>query len=581
MNTKTKTIAALPKMLQAKVQAVPTGSLRPYPNNARLHAAKQVERIAVSIERFGFVNPILADGSGEIIAGHGRWEAAKRLGLKMVPAIRIEHLSEAELKAYRIADNRLAELAEWDEATLAIELETLLEFDDSFDVTVTGFDLPDIDVMIQNTREPDPDDAMPDVDPAAPVVSRPGDVWVLGRHRLMCGDALDGQAYAALMEGEKAQVVFTDPPYNVPVDGHVCGKGAVKHAEFAMASGEMSPEAFTAFLQTAFGHMAAHSSDGAIHFICMDWRHLREILTAGDAVYTDLKNVCVWNKTNGGMGSLYRSKHELVFVFKHGTAAHINNVDLGRHGRNRTNVWDYAGINSLRPDRIDELRLHPTVKPVAMVADAILDCSRRNGIVLDPFGGSGTTLLAAERTGRRACVMELEPRYVDVAVRRWQATTGETRPSFPDRRNPGGRCREARGPNLTPSRPLVMTRRKNMAKTYDVGYAKPPKSTRFQKGRSGNPRGRPKGTRNLKTDLAEELAETVLLTEGGKTRKVSKQRAMLKATVNKAIRGDTRAHALLLTLRERYLDGETEEPRTLHPDDREILELYIASRQEK
>jgi DNA modification methylase len=242
---------------------------------------------------------------------------------------------------------------------------------------------------------------------------------------LLCGDARSADDYAKVLEKAKAQFVFTDPPYNVPIDGHVCGLGRIRHRDFAMGCGEMSEEAFTGFLTTVFRNLAAHSCDGSIHQVCMDWRHLAEITAAGRAVYAELKNVCVWNKANAGMGSFYRSKHELVFVFKCGTAPHINNFELGQHGRSRSNVWDYAGVNSLRPGRLDELAMHPTVKPVALVADAIKDCSNRNGIVLDPFAGSGTVLIAAERTGRKARALEIDPHYVDVAVNRWQNFTGK------------------------------------------------------------------------------------------------------------------------------------------------------------
>ena len=228
---------------------------------------------------------------------------------------------------------------------------------------------------------------------------------------MICGNALEAATYARLLGDERAQLVFTDPPYNVPIDGHVCGKGSVRHREFAMASGEMSPEAFTAFLETAFRHLAAHSADGAIHFVCMDWRHMAEILAAGKAAYSELKNLIVWVKDNGGMGTFYRSRHELIFAFKSGTAPHINSFELGQHGRYRTNVWEYRGVNTLKPDRMDELALHPTVKPVEMIADAIKDCSKRGGIVLDPFGGSGSTLIAAAKTGRRARLAELDPIY--------------------------------------------------------------------------------------------------------------------------------------------------------------------------
>ena len=309
----------------------------------------------------------------------------------------------------------------------ALELQGLLEMDIDFEVTATGFEMGEIDVLIaglDGEGEADADDEAPPVELDRPAITQPGELWLLGRHRLLCGDALDGQSYARVLDGNPAQMVFTDPPYNVPIDGHVCGLGKIKHAEFAMASGEMSEAEFTAFLKTVFGHLVAHSIDGAIHFICIDWRHLYELLTAGREVYTELKNLCVWNKSNGGMGSLYRSKHEMIAVFKAGRAPHINNIELGRHGRNRANVWDYRGVNAFGGDRDEALEMHPTVKPVAMVADAILDCSMRGGIILDAFAGSGTTILAAERTGRRARAIELEPHYVDVAIRRFQDATG-------------------------------------------------------------------------------------------------------------------------------------------------------------
>ena len=256
-------------------------------------------------------------------------------------------------------------------------------------------------------------------------MSRAGDLWVLGRHRLHCSDATQAESFERLMGGSLAQMVFVDPPYNVPINGHVGGAGAVKHREFAMAAGEMSEGEFIAFLSATFGHLCRHSCDGAIHFVCMDWRHMFELLSAGRVTYSELKSLCIWNKDNGGMGSLYRSKHELIFVFKHGVARHINNIELGRYGRNRTNVWDYPGMNSLHAERDQALAVHPTVKPLALVADAILDCSNRGGIILDCFGGSGTTLLAAEKTGRRAFVMELDPIYVDATIRRYERVSRE------------------------------------------------------------------------------------------------------------------------------------------------------------
>ncbi len=420
-------------------------SLTPRETNPRTHSKKQIRQIAASIEKFGFLNPVLVDRDGGIVAGHGRVEAAKQLGLKKVPTICLENLTDAEIRAYVIADNRLAELAGWDHELLAIELQGLSSLDLDFDVTVTGFETPEIDMLISGldpNEDDDPDDELPPVDDG-PAITRPGDIWSIGNHRLICGDATQSHTYVRLLDGAAAQMIFIDPPYNVPINGHVSGLGKVKHREFAMASGEMSEAEFIDFLTVVFGNLACHSADGAIHFICMDWRHLSEIVVAGKASYTALKNVCVWAKTNGGMGTLYRSQHELVFVFKAGTAPHINNVELGKHGRYRTNVWTYPGINSFGKDRDAELALHPTVKPVKLVADAILDCSKRNGIVLDAFAGSGTTLIAAEKTGRRGYGIELDPRYCDVIIRRLQAAenaeavhlgTGETFASIAEER---------------------------------------------------------------------------------------------------------------------------------------------------
>ena len=399
-------------------------ALKPRGNNPRTHSKRQVRQIAESIKEFGFNSPVLIDAEGTIIAGHGRVEAAKLLGMDKVPAVRLEDMTEAQIRAYVIADNRLAELAGWDRDLLAIELQDLCKVDLDFDVTITGFETPEIDILIGELHDAEDDDEadeIPEIDDSPPV-TRPGDLWLIGKHRLICGDATDPDAYASLLDGERAQLIFTDPPYNVPIKGHVSGLGKVKHREFAMASGEMSESEFTRFLKTAFTNLAAVSIDGSIHFICMDWRHLGEIVAAAEGCYAELKNLCVWSKTNGGMGSLYRSQHELVFVFKNGSAQHINNVELGRFGRNRTNVWTYPGINTFRKDRDVELALHPTVKPVSLVADAIFDCSERDGIVLDAFAGSGTTLMAAEKTGRRGYAIELDPRYCDVIVRRLAAS---------------------------------------------------------------------------------------------------------------------------------------------------------------
>lgn len=398
--------------------------LKPHPDNPRTHPKEQVRKIAASIERFGFRNPVLVDDENRIIAGHGRLLAAAELKLASVPVIQLSGMSEAERRAYIIADNRLAECAGWDEERLASELAAIALFDPEFDLALTGFDGGALERLLEQAiAGPAGADAEPEIDPDAPLVSRTGDIWILGNHRLVVGDARDPAVLDVLMAGERAQMVITDPPYNVPINGHVCGLGKVRHAEFAMAAGEMSASQFQAFLEATLGNMARVSRDGSIHFVFMDWRHMKEILAAGDAVYDELKNLVVWNKDNGGMGAFYRSKHELVFVFKKGKAKHVNNFELGQHGRYRTNVWDYPGISSVGHDRDDQLAMHPTVKPVAMIADAIRDCSKRGGIVLDAFGGSGTTLIAAEETGRKARLVEIDPRYADVTIRRWQAMT--------------------------------------------------------------------------------------------------------------------------------------------------------------
>lgn len=401
-------------------------SLRPYPRNARTHSKKQIRQIADSIREFGFTNPVLITDEGEIAAGHGRVAAAKMAGLETVPTLRLSHLSPAQVRAYILADNKLALNAGWDQEILAIELQALIDLD--YDVTQTGFSLAEIDFTIDAAKESDPEasdaeDMIPPVGGEA--VTRTGDLWMLGRHRLLCGDARVLDNYTRLLGDEKADLVFTDPPYNVPIDGHVCGLGRIRHREFAMGVGEMSKAAFISFLTDALGAMAGVCRDGAIAFVCMDWRHMSELLAAGEQVFSELKNLCVWAKTNGGMGTFYRSRHELVFVYKVGTAPHTNTFGLGDTGRYRTNVWDYPGISSLGSDRTETLSLHPTVKPTALTADAIRDCSKRGEVVLDGFGGSGTTLIAADSCGRRARLIELDPHYCDVIIRRFQQVTGK------------------------------------------------------------------------------------------------------------------------------------------------------------
>jgi DNA modification methylase len=405
-------------------------TLKPDPANPRRHTKRQIRQIADSIKTFDFNVPILIDREDKVVAGHGRLLACPLLGITEVPTLCLDHLTAAQARAFMIADNRLTEIGTWDDRLLAEQLRGLSLSGLDFNIEVTGFEMGEIDLRIASLEEPperddDPADVMPEVS-AGPTLSKNGDLWVLGNHRLLCGSALETLAFAALMGEERAAMGFTDPPYNVPIEGHASGLGAIHHRPFPMASGEMDSTEFIAFLSETFRNLAAFSVEGSIHFVCMDWRHVEELLTAGRAAYRELKNLCVWVKDNAGMGSLYRSQHELVFVFKHGRNGHRNNVQLGRFGRNRSNVWHYPGANSFARcgKEGNLLALHPTVKPVAMVGDAILDCSARGDIVLDAFLGSGTTLIAAERTGRRCCGLELDPAYVDTIIRRWQKLTG-------------------------------------------------------------------------------------------------------------------------------------------------------------
>lgn len=401
-----------------KVELRPLATLAPTARNARKHSDKQIEQVAASIRHFGFTNPIIIEADGTIVAGHARFEASRALGIVDVPTIQITHLTSDELRSYRLADNKIAENAEWDIEILRSEFETLVEIETRYDIEVTGFSTTEIDLLMDMSPAEAKLEEQPKLDRKEVSGVERGDLWILGSHRLLCGDSRDPNAFDRVMDTELARMVFSDPPFNVKVDGHVGGLGRTKHAEFAMASGEMSVAQFTAFLRTVFANAAASSIDGSIHYQCMDWRHMGEMLEAGHAVYSGLQNLCTWVKDNGGMGSFYRSQHELVFVWKAGDAPHLNTVQLGKNGRYRTNVWSYRGATKTGPDA--ELALHPTVKPVTMIMDAIKDTSKRGEIVLDPFGGSGSTLIAAHKTGRRARLVEYEPDYCAVTIRRWQ-----------------------------------------------------------------------------------------------------------------------------------------------------------------
>jgi DNA modification methylase len=412
--------------LKLPVNYLPITSLVPNPRNARTHSKKQINKVAASLRKFGFVSPAIIDEKNIILVGHCRIESAKLLGFTEVPTIRVSHLNSAQKRAFALADNRLAEDASWDFEILAVELKELSEINLDVVVESTGFESAEIDRIIEQDEvaRAATQEFLPEVDNKNPSVSLIGDLWILGQHRLLCGDATAVNSYERLMGDDRAQMVFGDLPYNLAIK-KIGGMGKIHHGEFPMASGEMSAAEFTAFLRSVFKLLTQFSLDGSIHYLCMDFRHDLELRHAADGLYAEYKNLCVWNKTNAGMGSFYRSKHELVFVFKNGAAPHINNFGLGGDGRYRTNVWDYPGVNIRRPGGHSDLLMHPTAKPVAMVMDAIKDCSKRNGIILDPFSGSGTTIIAAQRTKRIARAMELDAAYVDLAIRRWEALTGE------------------------------------------------------------------------------------------------------------------------------------------------------------
>ena len=421
-----------------RVELVAIGDLKPWPGNVRTHLDRQIEKLMKSICYVGFQNPVMIDEANTILVGHARVEAARRLGHETVPCLRITNLSIAQKRTYVLADNRLALDAGWDRKALSIELEELseliLETHLEFDLSVTGFDQGELDALQIDfaTMESEEPDELPELSPTP--VTCAGDLWLAGEHRILCADARDKHAYAVLMNGRRAQMVITDPPWNVRVNGHVSGRGQVRHSEFAFASGEMSSDEFRDFLLATIGGMSAISADGALIYVFSDWRHVGVMAAVGDALALELRNICVWNKTTPGQGSFYRSAHELVFIFQKPGGPRINNIQQGRFGRSRTNVWTFASPNKFA-GKTDDIREHPTPKPTQMIAEAIKDASNRNGIVLDAFLGSGTTILAAEKVGRIAYAIEVEPGFVDLAIRRWQnltrkdvrlASTGQT-----------------------------------------------------------------------------------------------------------------------------------------------------------
>jgi len=408
-----------------QVEWAPIQTLRANPRNARTHSNKQRRQIAASLRKFGFLNPVLVDDANMILAGHGRVEAARLEGFSAVPVIRFDHLTDAQKRAYVIADNKIAEQAGWDREILAIELGELIDLlpAEGFDVSLTGFEAPEIDLLLADMgppSRPEPEDVAP-APPRNPITRR-GDLWQLGKHKILCGDAREAGDLARVMNGAAASAVFCDPPYNLPMRG-IGGRGRTQHPDFAFASGEMSPQQHRDFLSKTLANGVRVSADGAVHFVCMDWRHISDLIDVGRELYGAMLNLVVWNKSNAGQGSFYRSQHELIGVFRVGETPHKNNVALGRFGRNRSNVWTYAGVNTFGRGRMEALTAHPTVKPVLLVADALLDCTARGDLVLDQFAGSGTTILAADKVGRIAFGVEYEPGYVDVVIKRWQKST--------------------------------------------------------------------------------------------------------------------------------------------------------------
>jgi DNA modification methylase len=410
-----------------EIQYLPIGRVTPSPHRARVHNSQQRRKLESVLRRFGQVAPIIVDMDNVIVDGHAIHEGLRELGYDEIAVITVLNRTPAEIRALRLALNRIPQDARWDNEQLRAEFETLLEL--GFDLDLTGFDVVEIDMALSidmagaNTvEEEDAEDLEPRT--AAPV-AQPGDVWQLGDHVVGCGDARDAGLLTSLVGNRQAAVVFTDPPYNVRIDGFVSGLGKTHHREFAMAAGEMQPDEFAAFLGDFIVALKAVLADGAILYVCMDWRHIGELTSAARQQELEFKNLCVWVKSNAGMGSFYRSQHELVFVFKHGTGPHRNNFGLGERGRTRSNVWQYRGVNTFGKERMELLGSHPTVKPVTMIADALRDVSRRGDLVVDPFLGSGSTLIAAEDTGRVCVGVEFDPGYVDVAIRRWQKRTGK------------------------------------------------------------------------------------------------------------------------------------------------------------
>ena len=401
---------------------VPIARIAEAKRRVRIKDAVQIQKVAASIAKFGVVVPLIVDQAWHIVHGHTVYEAARTLGLSELPVVILDHLQPHELRLLSIALNRLAETGTWDEEVLRVEVEELIELGE--DLVVSGFALAEIDCLLlddESEAAPEPEIKPPLLSTA---ISQPGDLWRLGEHYLFQGDARASESYGAIMQtGERARIVLTDTPYNVPNAGHVTT--LPQHREFAMAAGEMSRDAFAEFLKAWLVASSAHVMDGGLVATFIDWRSVELVLCCGRELGFNLLNLVVWGKANAGQGSFWRSQHELLPIFKKGNAAHLNNIELGRHGRWRSNLWAYPGASTLGSEARDGLTFHPTVKPRAMLEDALLDVSQRGEIVIDPFCGSGSTLLAAETTGRLCRAIEIDGLYCDLTLRRWQELTGQ------------------------------------------------------------------------------------------------------------------------------------------------------------
>jgi DNA modification methylase len=384
----------------------------------RIHSPQQESMLMASISEFGFLTPAVIADDLTIVTGILRVDAAIKLGIESIPVVRVSHLSRGQLEAFRIADNKIQEHGKWDEPALRDALVEALAID--IDIEALGFTTAEADIALAEPLSASVEEI---ITPPATSLIRVGDIFVAGSHRIMCGDAFCPEHYASLMRGAKAAMVFTDPPYNLS-GRSIGGKGRFKHRQFVAANGELSDVEFEEYLRSGIARFAAHTTAGGLIYVCMDWRHVRHLLNAANALELELIDIVVWAKTGAGMGSFYRSQHELIVVLRVPGAPHRNNVELGRNGRHRTNLWSQAGANVFGPMRDEALAMHPTVKPVGLIMDAIKDCTQRADIILDSFGGSGSTLIAAQKVGRTARIIEIDPVYVETILNRYQRVFG-------------------------------------------------------------------------------------------------------------------------------------------------------------